>query len=117
MSDKCLRQVRRNDFDLLALLRGEIGAAGLFVDLERFAALLDHLAHDVENFGVVKRDALGGTGFALENLGIDEAQRRNTALVAGLHGVLEGIVDLVAQHGYGLSQMRKIARRSGGRAI
>ena len=51
-----LRQVGGDDLDLLALLVGEVGAAGLLVDVERFLALLDHLAHDVENFGVAQRD-------------------------------------------------------------
>ena len=112
--DNCLRHVRGDDLDLLALLRGEVGAAGLLVDVEQFLALLDHLAHDVEDFGVGERHALGGAGFALQNLGIDQPQRRDAALVAGLHGVLERIVDLVAQHGYGLSQIRP--RAVGGRA-
>ena len=49
-----LRQIGGDDLDLLALLRGEFGAAGLFVDVERFLALLDHLAHDVEDIGVAQ---------------------------------------------------------------
>ena len=41
-----------------------------------------------------------------QDRGVDQAQRRDAALVAGLHGVLERVVDIVAQHGYGLSQIR-----------
>jgi hypothetical protein len=86
--------------------RGKVGAAGLLVDGERFLTLLDHLAEDVEDFGVGEREALRGAGLALQYLGIDQPQRRNTALVARLHRLFQRIVDLVAQHGYGLSQIR-----------
>ena len=89
-------------------------APGLLVDVERFLALLDHLAHDVEDFGVGERHALGGAGLALEDVGIDQPQRRHAARVAGLHGILERIVDLVAQHGYGL--FAKCAAGGGRRA-
>ena len=61
-----LWQVGGDDLDLLALLGGELGAAGLLVDLERFLALLDHLAHDVEDLGVAECMALGAAGLALE---------------------------------------------------
>ena len=94
---------------------GEVRAARLLVDVEQFLALLDHLAHDVEDFGVGERQALGSAGLALEDLGIDQPQRRNAARVAGLHGGFERIVDLIAQHGYGL--FRKCAAGGGRRAI
>src|SRR6202035_2281971 len=95
-----------DDVDLLALLGGEFGAAGLFVDVERFLALLDHLAHDVEDLGVAEFLALGAGGLALENCGIDHAQGCDAARLAGLHRLFHRVVDIVAQHGYGLSQMR-----------
>jgi hypothetical protein len=71
----------------------------LLVDVERFPALLDHLAHDVADLGVSEGEALGGAGLAPEDFGVDQAERRHPALVGRLHGVLERIVDLLAQHG------------------
>jgi hypothetical protein len=82
-----------------ALLRGKLRAARLLVDVERFLALLDHLAHDVADLGVSEGEALGGAGLAPEDFGVDQAERRHPALVGRLHGVLERIVDLLAQHG------------------
>ena len=48
-----------------------------------------------------------------KNRGIDQAQRRNAPRLAGFHRFFHRVVDIVAQHGYGLSQMRP--RGSGGR--
>ena len=94
-----LWQIGRNDLDLLALLGGEFGAPGLLVDVEQFLALLDHLAHDVEDFGVAQRRPLGAAGLALQNRGIDQAQRRDAARLARFHRLFQGAVDIVAQHG------------------
>ena len=69
-----------------------------------FLPLLDHFAHDVEDFGVIERNALSCARLALEDIGIDQPQRRHAARVTGLHGFLERSVDLVAQHSYGLFQ-------------
>src|SRR5580658_7815414 len=101
-----LGQVSRDDVDLLALLGGELGAAGLLVDVERFLALLDHLAHDVEDLGVAELEPLGAGGLALQDRGIDHAERRDAQRLAGFHRLFHRVVDIVAQHGYGLSQMR-----------
>ena len=57
---------------------------------------------DIEDFGIVERESLGGAGLALEDLGLDQPQRRHTARVAGLQGIRKRRVDLVAQHSYGL---------------
>ena len=88
MIGHALGHVGGDDLDLLALLGGELGASGLLVDVERFLALLDHLAHDVEDLGVVERGAFGAAGFAFQNLGIDQAQRRDASRLAGLHRIL-----------------------------
>ena len=80
--------------------------ARLLVDLHQFLALLDHLLQQAEHV------VLGEPRLALHlrlDVGIldrriDQTQGRNPALVAGLHCGLEGGVDLVAQHGYGLSR-------------
>src|SRR5580704_4122565 len=101
-----LRQVGGDDLDLLAFLGGELGPAGLLVDVERFLALLDHLAHDVEDLGVAELEPLGAGCLALQDRGIDHAERRDAARLAGLHRLFHRVVDIVAQHGYGLSQMR-----------
>src|ERR1700722_15760681 len=101
-----LGQVGGDDFDLLALLGRELGAAGLLVDVERFLALLDHLAHDVEDLGGAELEPLGAGGLARKNRGIDHAQGRDAARLARLHRLFYRVVDIVAQHGYGLSQMR-----------
>src|SRR5580658_5237922 len=101
-----LGQVDGDDGDLLALLGGELGAAGLLVNVERFLALLDHLAHDVEDLGVAELEPLGAGGLARKNRGIDHAERRDAARLARLHRLFYRVVDIVAQHGYGLSQMR-----------
>src|SRR5262249_21817853 len=73
---------------------------------DRFLALLDQLLQQAEKLLVGER--LLALALRLEvgvlERGIDQAQRRYPALVAGFHRVFQGGVDLVAQHGYGLSQ-------------
>ena len=83
-----LGQIGGDDLDLFALLGGKVGAAGLLVDVERFLALLDHLAHDVEDFGVGQRHALGAAGLALQDRGVDEAQRRDAPRLAAISSPL-----------------------------
>ena len=88
--------------DFLALLGCELGAAALVVELDRLLALLDHLLQHAEQIGVGQRR------FALPaclDIGIldgrvDHAQRGELALRLGLHGLLDRVVDVVAQHGF-----------------
>ena len=71
---------------------GEIGAAGLLVDVERFLALLDHLAHDVEDVGVGERHALGAARLAFHDGGVDQAQRRDAALLPAFIAALSALL-------------------------
>src|SRR5262249_6434064 len=100
------REKRPDDLDLAALLAGELVAAGLVVDLRRLLALLDQLLQQREEVVVGERSLLAGVRLDIGVLdrSIHQPQRRYAALVAGFHGALEGSVDLVAQHGYGLSR-------------
>ena len=95
-----LRQIGRDDRDLLALLGGEFGAAALVVEFDGFLALLDHLLEHAEQVGIGKRrlalPARGDVG-VLDGR-IDHPQRGELALVLGPHRVLDRIVDVVAQH-------------------
>ena len=95
-----LRQIRRDHRDLLALLRCKLGAAALFVELDRLLALLDHLLEDAEQIGVRQRRLAVAARLDVGVLDgrVDHAQRGQLALVLGLHGLLDRIVDVVAQH-------------------
>ena len=86
-------------------------ARPFLVDVERFLALLDHLAHDVGDLEVAELEPFGAGGLARENRGIDHAERRDAARLAALHRLFYRVVDIVAQHGYGLSQMRSTRGR------
>jgi hypothetical protein len=109
-----LGQVGRDDRDLLALLRGEFGAAALVVEFDRFLALLDHFLKHAKQIGVRQRRlALAARGdVGVLDGRIDHAQRGELALVLGLHGLLDRVVDVVAQHGCLTSSLvyRKIPR-------
>src|SRR5262245_57726866 len=100
------REKRPDDLDLAALLPGELVAAGLVVDLRGFLVLLDQLLQQREEVVVGERSLLAGFRLDIGVLdrGIDQPQRRYAELIAGLHRAPEGSVDLVAQHGYGLSR-------------
>src|ERR1043165_1844104 len=95
-----LRQIFLDDRNLLALLRDKIRAPAFLVKLGGLVALLDHLLQHPERLIVGKR------GLALParlDVGVlqrrvDEPQGRDAARIALLHGVLQGIVDVVAQH-------------------
>src|SRR5262249_42214665 len=95
-----LRQVSRDDRDFLALLVGKLGAAALLVKLERCLPLLDHLLQQAEQVVAVEpRLAVAGRlGVAVLQSRVDEPQRGDATLVAALHRVLEGRIDVVAQH-------------------
>src|SRR5262249_19500921 len=103
-----LRKVGADDVDLAALLGGELLATSLFVKLDRLLTLLDQLLQQAEQVVVGERWLALPLRLEVGVLegGVDQAQRRHPALVAGLHRPLQGGVDLVAQHGYGLSQNR-----------
>jgi len=80
---------------------------GFVVELDRFLALLDELLQQAEDLLVGQHRLAAALRLEVGVLqcGIDQPQRRHTALIAGFHRLLEGGVDLVAQHGYGLSQI------------
>src|SRR5499427_3998406 len=112
-----LGKISRDDLDLAALAIGKLRPASLVVKLDRFLALLDQLLQQAEKLLVGER--LLALALRLEvgvlERGVDQAQRRYPALVAGFHGVFQGGVDLIAQHGYGLSQScaRLVKSRTG----
>ena len=89
-SDICLRQEAGDDRDLAALLVGELLAAALLVEVDRFLALLDHLLHQREQRAVVERLLAGAARLDVGVLdrGIDQPQRREPQLVLRLHRVL-----------------------------
>src|ERR1043166_9382570 len=95
-----LRQVTRNDRDFLALLRREVGAAALLVKLDRFLALLDHLLQQTDTVVLAQRRFAPPARLDVGVLPrrVDEPQRGNATLVAALDRVLEGRIDVVAQH-------------------
>src|SRR2546422_6701764 len=97
-----LRQVFSDDLDLAALAIGELLASGLVVDLDRFLALLDELVQQADDLIVAERPLAPRFRLDVRVLdgGIDEAQGRYPPLVSRFHCLLEGGVDLVAQHGY-----------------
>jgi len=106
-----------DDLDLAALAVGKLGAASFVVELNRFLPLLDQLLQQAEKLlvgeGLLALPLRLDVG-VLER-GIDQAQRRYAALVARFHRGFQGGVDLVAQHGYGLSQScaRLVKSRTG----
>ena len=118
-----LGKISRDDLDLAALAIGKLRPASLVVKLDRFLALLDQLLQQAEKLLVGER--LLALALRLEvgvlERGVDQAQRRYPALVAGFHGVFQGGVDLIAQHGYGLSQscarLAKVEPASTGGAV
>ena len=87
---------------------GKLGPASFVVELDCFLPLLDQLLQQAEKFLIGERVLALPLRLDVGVLerGVDQAQRRYAALVAGFHGVFQGGVDLVAQHGYGLSQSR-----------
>src|SRR5205814_1644539 len=99
--------------DLLALLGRELGAPGLVVDAEGFLTLLDHLLEHSRELLVAQRAAAGTTRLDIAVLDgrIHHSQRRDAALVAALHGLLQGGIDVVPQHDSPLSQAAIANRR------
>jgi len=100
-----LRKVGTDDLDLAPLLVGKLLAAGFVVDLDRFLALLDQLLQEAEQILVRKRAFLGCFRLDIAFLMAALTRRRvetwrsSRAFIGGL----QGGVDLIAQHGYGLS--------------
>ena len=99
-------QIGADDVDLAALLVGKFLAPGPVVDFDQFLTLLDEFLQEPKQLVLAKR----GLALALRlevgvlERGIDQPERRNATFVAGFHRALQGGVDLVAQHGYGLSR-------------
>ena len=82
-----LRQIGRDDLDLLALLAGELGAAALVVELDQFLALLDHLLQQRRAASASVSGALAlpaRLDIGVLDGGIDQPQRRDAALVLRL---------------------------------
>ena len=77
------------------------GAAALLVKLGRFLALLDHLLEQRHQVRLVERLLAlpARLDVGVLDRRVHHPQRRDPALVAGLHRVLHGVVDVVAQHG------------------
>jgi hypothetical protein len=76
------------------------GAAALVVELDGFLALFDHFLKHTEEICVGQgRFAFPARGdIGVLDGRIDHAQRGELALVLGPHRVLDGVVDVVAQH-------------------
>ena len=76
-------------------------AAALVIELDRLLALLDHLLqHRKQRLIRQRRLALPARlDVGVLERRVDHTQRRDPALVLGLHRVFHGIIDVVAQHG------------------
>ena len=94
-------QIAGDDGDLVLLLLDQIVAPALLVEFDRFLALLDHLLQHAHHLGVGERRLAlpARLDVGVLERGIDQAQRGDRALVPGLHGFFQGVIDVVAQHG------------------
>ncbi len=83
-----------------AIAAAEFGAAALVVQLDGFLALFDHFLEYAEEIrvgqGRLAFPARGDIG-VLDGR-INHAQRGKLALLLGPHRVLDGVIDVVAQH-------------------
>src|SRR4029079_1369821 len=85
---------------LLALLLGEIGAAGIGVDLLGLLALLDHLGEQLEQLGIgrLRLADRARSDVAILDRGAHQPERRDASLVLRFGGVLQSSGDGLA-HG------------------
>src|SRR5215211_136993 len=92
------RQEALDDGDLLALLIGELAAAGLIVDRDRFLALLDHLLQECEDLLLARLPPARAPRLDILVLErrLDHAHRRQAPLLTGLQRLLHGLGEALA---------------------
>jgi NADP-dependent 3-hydroxy acid dehydrogenase YdfG len=96
------RQVTLDDGDLLGLLLRQLRPAAALVELDALVALAHHLLHHLDDLGLadpVGDAAAAGGDVAVLERRQDQPQRRDGALILGLHRLLQLVTQPLAQHG------------------
>ena len=106
-------KVGPNYVDLNSFFIGKLTTTRPVVDFDRFLTLLHQFSQQGDQVFVREQGPAMHLRFdiGIFNGCIDETQRLGAALIPSLHGAFQRGVDLIAQHGYGLS-LRPLARDS-----